>query len=258
MPSATVPHKDNKTVNLFTLTWDGTSIGDVVMGSCNIEKEIHDIMNAYYNRAKSRLEFNKEPIIEVTTTDMQYDNLAISLGVSVTNVSAGTDNYATDTGFTLYEATMVHINDDSSKVGAASIVLNSAADGGGTTWTEDDDYYVDATRGMVMLDSSGTHTVADETTGYVESGTYTTTASKRVYFSENRIDTESSSGVLLTHNFPDTRVWTVYLPKATIVSAFDLTFVTEELMKFPLTIKGLYDSTQSSGQRFGYTNITTA
>jgi hypothetical protein len=153
---------------------------------------------------------------------------------------------------------MVHINDDSSKIGAASIVLNSAADGGGTTWTEDDDYYIDATRGMVMLDSSGTHTVADESTGYVESGTYTTTASKRIYFSENRIDTASSSGVLLTHNYPDQKVMTIYLPKATITSDLDLTFVTEEKMGLPLTITGLIDTSQTSGQAFGYVNITTA
>jgi hypothetical protein len=258
MPSATVPHKDNKTVNLFTLTWDGTSIGDVVMGKNNIAKEIYNIQNALYNRTKSRLEFNKEPIIEVTTTDIQYDNLGIALGTSVTDVSAGTSNYATDVGFTVYEATMVHINDDSSKIGAASIVLATAADGEGTTLTEDDDYYVDATRGMVMLDSSGTHEVEDESTLYVKSGTYTTTTSKRIYFSENRIDTESSSGVLLTHNYPDQKVMTIYLPKATITSDLDLTFVTEELMKLPLTITGLIDTSQTSGQAFGYIDITTA
>ena len=256
MPNASLPHKDNKSVNLFTLTWDGTSIGDVVMGNCNIEKEIHDIQNALYNRTKARLEFNKEPIIEVTTTDIQYDNFAILLGTSTTNISAGTSNYATDTGFTIYDDTMTQINDDSSKVGAASIVLNSAADGGGSTYTENTDYVVDETRGMVQAITGGS--ISDEDTVYVESGTYTTTASKRVYFSENRIDTESSSGVLLTHNYPDQKVMTIYLPKATIVSNTEIPFVVDELMKLPLTIKGLYDSSQSSGQAFGYINITTA
>lgn len=258
MPNATIPHKDNKTVNLFTLTLNGNSIGDVVLGNSNIEKEIHDINNALYNRAYERLEFNKEPIIEVTVTDVQYDNIGLILGTAAATISASTANWGVTTGFAIKDDTMVYINGDSSKITCASIVLNSAASGGGTTYTEDDDYVVDAARCMVQCIPTGTHTLIDDTTVYVESGTYATAASERVYISENRIDTEIASGVLLSHTYPDKKVLTIYLPKATITSPLNLSFVTEGLMELPMTIKGLLDTTQTSGRAFGYIDTTTA
>jgi hypothetical protein len=257
MPNATRPHKTNKTAGGFTLKIGGNLIGDVIEGNIVVGKENIDIMNALVSRPKERLEFLLPPVITCTCVDIQWDTISEIAGIAESTESAGTDNYATDIGFTIYDDTMVHINNDSSKTGSDSIVLNSVADGGGTTYTEDDDYVVDDTRGMVQCIPTGTHTLADETTVYVGSGTYTTGDSKRILLQHDAIDTEDN--ITLEHTFSDGETLSVYLYKANVTGDLGVNFPFNrtELVNLPITITGLYDSTHDA-EEYGYIDISTS
>jgi hypothetical protein len=255
--STTRPYKTNKTAGGFTIKLDDAVIGDVEEGNIVIGKENIDINNALTSRPKERLEFLLPPVITCTCVDIHWDTLSEILGIAESNISAGTDNYATDVGFTIYDDTMVKINGDSSKSGSDSIVLNSAAGGGGTTYTEDDDYVVDDTRGMVQCIPTGTHTLVDGTTVYVGSGTYTTTASKRILLQQDAIDTEVT--VELEHTFSDGETLTIYLYKANVTSDLTINFPFNrtEKVNLPITITGLEDAT-NDGSEFGYIDISTS
>ena len=256
MPHLTTrPYKTNKTAGGFTLAIGGNNIGDFVDGNIVIGKENIDINNALVSRVKERLEFLTPPTITGTCVDVHWDTLSEILGIAESNITAGTGNYATDVGFAIYDDTMVHINNDSSKYGAASIVLNSAADGGGDTYTENTDYVVDATNGKVQAISGGS--ISDEQTVYVESGTYTTTASKRILLYHDAINTENN--VTLAHTYSDGETLTIYLYSANITSPLTINFPFNrtELVNLPLVIEGLYNSTYDASE-YGYIDISTS
>lgn len=256
MPHATTrPNKANKTAGGFTLKIGGNLIGDVIDGNITYGKEVIDIMDALVSRPKERLEFLLPPVIECTCTDIHWDTMSEILGIAESNVSAGTDNYATDVGFTIYDDTMTYINDDSSKSGAASIVLNSAADGGSTQYTNPEDFILDATRAMVQATSDGD--ITDEATVYVESGTYTTYDSKRILLYHDLVDTEDN--VTLTHTFSDGETLTIYIYAANVTSGLTINFPFNrtDLVNIPLTITGLYDDTYDASE-YGYIDTTTS
>ena len=256
MPHATTrPYKTNKSVGGFTLSIGGNLIGDVIEGNVEIGKDNIDIEDALVSRPKERLEFLQVPVITCTCTDIHWDTMSEILGIAESNVTAGTDNYGTDIGFTIYDDTMVYINNDSSKAGAASIVLNSAADGGGDPYTENTDYIVDAVNAMVQAIPEGG--ITDEQTVYVASGTYTTQDSKRILLPQDVVDTENN--ITLAHTFSDGETLTVYLYKANVTSslAINFPFNRTELINIPLVITGLYDSTHD-GSEYGYIDISTS
>lgn len=256
MPHATErPNKVNKTAGGFTLKIGGNLIGDVTDGNISIGKDVIDIMNALISRPKERLEFLQVPVITCTCVDIHWDTMSEILGIAESNVTAGTSNYATDVGFTVYDDTMTYINDDSSKAGAASIVLNAAADGGSTTYTENTDYVVDATNAMVQVIAGGA--ISDEATVYVESGTYTTADSKRILLYHDKVDTENN--ITLEHTFSDGETLTIYLYKANVTSPLEIQFPFNrtDLVSMPLIITGLYDSDYDASE-YGYIDITTS
>lgn len=260
MPGTTRPHNDNKTVNLFTLGIAGSDIGDVTVGSAKVPKDNYDILNALVNRPKARIQFHHVPVIELVTVDMHYDNFALIAGTALTNISAGTTNLDFTIGFVIHEEKMSRINGVTYHSGVTpGVVLNSAASGAGTTYTEDDDYVVDSETGEVQCIPTGTHTLADGSTVYVQSGTYITQDSKRVKLQSAKIDTEIA-GVTLAHTYSDAETLTLYLYKANIISDLDLNFILGgggEFMGLPMTIAGLYDSTHAT-EEYGYLDVTTA
>jgi hypothetical protein len=252
--STTRPYKTNKTVGGFTLSIGGNLIGDVIEGNIEIGKDNIDIEDALVSRPKERLEFLQVPVITCTCTDIHWDTMSEILGIDESNITAGTDDYATDIGFPIYQATMAYINNDSSKNTATNIVLNTAADGAGDDYTENTDYLVDSTRAMVQTIGEQ---ITDGATVYVKSGKYATSASKRILLYQDAIDTENN--VTLAHTFSDGETLTIYLYKANVTSslAINFPFNRTEKVNIPLVITGLYDSTHD-GSEYGYIDISTS
>jgi len=255
MPHATTrPSKVNKTAGGFTLKIGGNLIGDVTEGNLSIGKDNIDINDALKSRPKSRLEFLQTPIIECVCVDIHWDTISEILGIPESTVTAGTDDYATDVGFPIYQATMAYINADSSKNTATDIVLNTAADGAGDDYTENTDYIVDSTRAMVQTIGEQ---IADGATVYVKSGKYATSASKRILMYQDKIDTENN--ITLEHTFSDGETLSIYLYKANVTSPLEIQFPFNrtDLVSMPLTITGLID-TDYDGSEYGYIDITTS
>ena len=259
MPNASIPHEDNKSINLFDLSIGGNSIGDVKIGVPSLPKAVHEILNARSGNPKKRRIFLKPPIINLTTQDIHWDIFAYLIGVAVSNITAGTTALATDIPFIIHEEKMSAINNRSYESGVSAGVVLSKTEGGAAL-TEDIDYVVDEPAGKVQCIPTGAGGVADGSTVYVKSGTYITTASKRIKLQKDIVDCEVAN-VLLTHDFPKNasgNVETLILKlwKADITSDVEIPFGFDDLMGLPMTITGLEDSTQA-GQQFGYVDITT-
>jgi len=127
---------------------------------------------------------------------------------------------------------------------------------------EDDDYVVDEVKGAVQCIPTGTNTLADGSTVYVESGTYITADSKRIYLGKDPVDCEIANAVL-SHNFPKNAAGNIEtlilkLWKAGVTSDVEIPFGADEHIGLPLTITGLEDSSQAAGQEWGYLDITTS
>jgi len=258
MPSATRPADANKLVRMFNLFIDQgggeANMGTIKAGKGNVGKQMIDILSNTTSLPTSRIEFLEPPLIEATTLDINWTLLGEICGLTVSDITAGTENYATDIGFAIHDTYMVAINGES-YTGADSIVLNSAADGGGTTYTKDDDYVVNETTGEVQCIPTGTNSLADGTTVYVESGTYTTVDSKRVNLTTGKINTEGA--VRLAHTTTDSKTLTIKMWKANISSPLDLTFVPrDDVMGVPLIFNGLDDTANHASNPLGYLDIT--
>lgn len=262
MPHADIPHKANKSINLFDFTIDGNSVGRVRAGVPTFPKQVIDILNAKTQNPVDRQMFLKAPVIELTVLDLHWDNFAYLIGVSVSDISAGTTALSVLIPFIIHEEKMSPINNRSFESGvSAGVVLNSAASGAGTTYTEDDDYVVDEIAGKVQCIPTGTNTLADGSTVYVSSGTYITTTSKRIYLGKDPVDCEIANA-LLTHDFPkndagNIETLIIKLWKAGITSDVEIPFTADDHIGLPFTVTGLEDSSQSSGQEWGYVDITT-
>lgn len=259
MPTALRPNKVNKLIRMFTLENDVGSglvnMGTIRVGKTNIEKEIIDILSNTTARATERLEFLEAPIIEATTLDINWVLWGEMLGLSVTDIGGGTENLSFVTAFTIYSDQAASVN-GGGYYGLASVVLNSAASGGGTTYVEDDDYVVDGVNGTVICIPTGTNSLTNGSTVYVESGTYTTTTSKQINLIATKIDTEAL--FKLSHTTNDAKTLVVNLWKGNIVSALDMTFVAKgETMGVPLIIKGLDDTANHATNPLGYLSLTT-
>ena len=260
MPHATIPHKDNKSINLFTFTIDGNSIGDVRVGVPTLPKQVIDILNAKTQNPKQRQMFLKAPVIELTTLDLHWDVFAYLIGVATTDITAGTTALATDIPFIIHEEKMSAINNRSYESGVSAGVVLSKTEGG-LALVEDDDYVVDEVAAKVQCIPTGTNGLTDGSTVYVKSGTYITTASKRIYLGKDPIDCEIANA-LLTHDFPKNAAGNIEtlilkLWKAGITSDVEIPFGSDDHIGLPMTITGLEDSSQASGQEWGYLDIST-
>ena len=262
MPHASIPHKDNKSINQFELTIGGNSIGRVRVGIPTLPKQVLPILNSKTQNPVGRQMFLKAPNIELTTLDLHWDVFAWLIGVAETDITAGTDTLSVLIPFVIHEEKMSAINNRTFESGVSpGVVLNSAASGAGTTYVEDDDYVVDEPAGKVQCIPTGTNSLADGSTVYVGSGTYITTASKRIYLGKDPVNCEVAN-VLLTHDFPNNsaskiEVLTLKLHKADIISDVTIPFSNDDHIGLPLTIAGLEDSSQTKGQEWGYLDITT-
>jgi len=262
MPNASIPHEDNKSINFFTLTIDGSSIGDVKLGTPRIPKQVLEIMNAKTGNPKKRRVFLKAPVIDVTTLDLHWDVFAWLIGVTESNITAGTADLDKTIAFKVYEDYAVDVNGKTYESGldkTTGLALASTATSGGIVYTEDTDYAVDYTNSTVILIVGGA--IADGGTVYVRTGKYTTTASKRIYIGKDIVDCEIAE-VLLTHDYPkdasgNTESLTIKLYKAGITSDVEIPFGSDDLIGLPLTITGLEDSSQSAGHEWGYVDIST-
>jgi hypothetical protein len=263
MPNASIPHKGNKSINFFDFEINGNSVGDVKLGIPTLPKQVLDIMNAKTWNPKQRRIYLKAPIINLTTLDLHWDVFAWLIGVDVSDISAGTTALATDVPFVIHEEKMSAINNRSYESGvSAGVVLNSAANGVGTTYVEDDDYVVDEVAGKVQCIPTGTNTLADGATVYVESGTLITTASKRIYLGKDPVDCEIANAVL-THDYPknsagNIETLIIKLWKADITSDVEIPFGSDGDIGLPMTLTALEDSSQASGQEWGYLDISTS
>lgn len=259
MPTLLRPNKVNKLVNMFNLEIDNggglVNMGTIKAGKSNIGKLIADILSNTSGLPTERLEFLEPPVIEATTLDINWVLWGEMLGLTVTDIGAATPALATDIGFKIYSDQNASVN-GGGYYGLDSLVLNTAADGGGTTLTEDDDYTVAGVDGTVVCIPTGTHSLANDTTVYVESGTYTTTTSKQINLLVTKVDTEAL--FKLTHTTNDSKSLVLYLWKANITSGLDMTFtVKPDLMGVPIVITGLDDTANHASNPLGYLSLTT-
>ena len=259
MPTTLRPNKVNKLVNMFNLEINKgeglVNMGTIKAGKSNIGKLINDILSNTSGLPYERLEFLEPPIIEATTLDINWVLWGEMLGLTVTDIGAATPALATDIGFKIYSDQNAPVN-GGGYYGLDSVVLNAAPNGGGQTYVEDDDYTVAGVDGTVVCIPTGTNSLANDTTVYVESGTYTTTTSKQINLLVTKVDTEAL--FKLTHATNDSKSLVLNLWKANITSGLDMTFVGKpDVMGVPIVITGLDDTANHPDNPLGYLSLTT-
>lgn len=259
MPTTLRPNKVNKLVNMFNLEIDNggglVNMGTIRAGKSNIGKLLNDILSNTSGLPVERLEFLEVPIIEATTLDINWVLWGEMLGLTVTDIGAATPDLATNIGFKIYSDQNASVN-GGGFYGLGSVVLNSAPDSGGTSYVEDDDFTVAGVDGTVVCIPTGTNSLANDTTVYVESGTYTTVASKQINLLVTKVDTEAL--FKLTHATNDSKELVLYLWKANITSGVDMTFALKpDVMGVPIIITGLDDTANHPTNPLGYLSLTT-
>jgi len=262
MPHASIPHRDNRSINNFEFTIDGNSIGDVRVGIPTLPKQVIDILNSKTNNPKQRQMFLKAPVLELTTLDLHWDVFAWLIGVTESTISAATADLDKTIAFKVYEDYAVNVNKRTYESGLdteTALVLASTPTEGGVSYTENTDYATDYTNGTAIVLPAGA--IDDGGTVYVRTGKYITAASKRIYLGKDPVDCEIANA-LLTHDFPNNsagkiQVLTIKLHKADIISDVTIPFGADDHIGLPLTVTGLEDSGQSKGQEWGYVDITT-